>query len=224
MTVLDMFVRCVEIGKDYKHTNVNKGSYYVEYNDDTLNIYFQGSNGDIDWKNNFDFGAKPYKDMPKKWKAHRGFVRVWKEIEPFVRDDIMNPDIKKINLIGYSHGAALAVLAHEYTWFNRADIRDNIFGYGFEPPRVFCGMKIPDELAPRWEHFYVFRNGEDIVTHVPPKIFGYKHVGNFVHLNEDRIILVDETYMLRCINEHNWPNVITSLRAEGFGENTQQND
>lgn len=216
MTILEMFKRCVSIGKSYLHTEINTGSYFVEHDDDTLYIYFQGSNGDIDWKNNFDFGAEPYKDMSIKWKAHRGFVRVWKEIEPFVKNDIMNPTVKKINVVGYSHGAALAVLAHEYAWFNRKDIRDNIFGYGFEPPRVFCGRKIPDELAPRWENFSVFRNGEDLVTHVPPRLFGYKHVGNFVHLNENRDILVDTTYCLKCINEHNYPNVIASLETEGY--------
>lgn len=218
MTVLDMFKRCVNIGKDYQHTEINKGSYFIEYDDDTLYIYFQGSNGDIDWKNNFDFGVEPYRDMPIEWKAHKGFSRVWKEIEPFVREAIMNPNVKKIVIVGYSHGAALAVLAHEYVWFNRPDIRDNIFGYGFEPPRVFRGKKIPEELASRWEQFYVFRNGEDLVTHVPPRFLGYKHIGNLVHLNEDRKILVDESFKLKCINEHNSPNVIASLEAEGFDE------
>ena len=155
MTLLDMFKRCVNLDDQYNHTEVNKGSYFVEYDNDTLYIYLQGSNGDIDWKNNFDFGAEPYKDMPTKWKAHRGFVRVWKEIEPFVRNDIMNTDVKRINIVGYSHGAALAALAHEYAWFNRPDIRNNIFGYGFEAPRVFRGWKIPTELIPRWTNFSV---------------------------------------------------------------------
>jgi hypothetical protein len=217
MTVLDMFKRCVNIGSGYNHTEINKGSYFVEYDNNTLYIYFQGSNGDIDWKNNFDFGAEPYKDMPAKWKAHKGFVRVWKEIVPFIKDDIMNPDVKRINIVGYSHGAALSVLAHEYAWFNRPDIRDNIFGYGFEPPRVFRGRKIPDELIPRWENFTVFRNGADIVTHVPPLLFGYKHVGKLVHLNKDREILVDKHFKFKCVNEHYYPNVVASLEAEGFG-------
>jgi hypothetical protein len=215
MTVIDMFKRCIELEGCYNNTETNKGSYFVEYDNDTLYIYLEGSNGDIDWKNNFDFGARPYRDMPTKWKAHRGFVRVWKEIEPFVKDDIMNPEVKNIKIVGYSHGAALAVLVHEYAWFNRPDIRDNIHGYGFEPPRVFRG-RIPKNLIRRWETFTVFRNGEDLVTHVPPVIFGYKHVGKFVHLNKDRKILVDKSFKLKCINEHNSPNVIASLDAEGL--------
>lgn len=215
MTVLDMFKRCINLRGSYNNTDVNKGSYFIEYDNDTLYIYFEGSNGDIDWKNNFDFGAEPYKDMPTKWKAHRGFVRVWKEVEPFLKSDIMNPEVKNINVVGYSHGAALAALAHEYIWFNRPDIRNNIFGYGFESPRVFKG-RIPEELIPRWENFTVFRNGNDLVTHVPPMILGYKHVGKFVHLNKNRSILVDTTYKLKCINEHNYPNVIASLEEEGY--------
>lgn len=215
MTTLGMFMKC--LNAKYNHTEINKGSYFVEYDNSTLYVYFQGSNGDVDWKNNFDFAAEPYRDMSVKWKAHRGFVRVWKEIEPFIREDIMNPNVQRINIIGYSHGGALAVLAHEYAWFNRPDIRDSIFGYGFEPPRVFCGRKIPDNLVDRWANFSVFRNGEDLVTHVPPRLFGYKHVGNLVHLNTNRDILVDTTYKLKCINEHNSPNVIASLQSEGFG-------
>ena len=215
MTTLEMFQKCLCC--EYHHTDINKGSYFVEYDNDTLYIYLQCSNGEVDWRNNFDFAAEPYKDMPIEWKAHRGFVRVWKEVEPFIENDIVNPTVKKINIIGYSHGAALAMLVHEYAWFHRPDIRDNIFGYGFEPPRVFWGT-IPEELIPRWENFTVFRNGQDLVTHVPPVLFGYRHIGKFVHLNKDRSILVDKTYVLKCLNEHNWPNVIASLEVEGFNK------
>lgn len=218
MTVLDMFQRCVWMSNKYNHTETNKGSYFVEYKGDVLYLYLQGSNGNVDWMNNFDFWAEPYKDMSIKWKAHRGFVRVWKEIEPFVKDDIMNPKVKKINIVGYSHGAALAVLAHEYAWFNREDIRDNIFGYGFEPPRVFHGTKMPKELEHRWSQFTTFRNGLDLVTYVPPYIFGYRHVGKIVHMNKDRSVIVDNTYGIKCIDEHQYLNMVAVLKAEGFGD------
>lgn len=221
MTILEMFKKCAW-GCDYVHTEVERGSYFVEKKRNTLYLYLQGSKGDVDWRNNFDFGAEPYKDMPIRWKAHRGFVRVWKEIEPAVKESIMDPTVKKINIIGYSHGAALAVLAHEYAWFNRPDIRDHIFGYGFEAPRVFRGKKVPDELAARWENFYIFRNGKDLVTRVPPRIFGYKHVGTLVQLNKDRSILESKRYWLKCIDEHDAPNVIAALKAEGFGEKKEQ--
>ena len=137
-----------------------------------------------DWKNNFDFAARPYKDMDTKWKAHRGFVRVWKSIEPYLKE-IHDPTIKKIIIVGYSHGAALAILAHEYVWFNRPDIREDCITYAFEAPRVFKG-KLPKEIKERWANCFTFRVDNDIVTHVPPRVFGFRHVGNIVNIIPDK--------------------------------------
>ena len=33
-----------------------------------------------------------------------------------------------------------------------------------------------------WKNFYVVRNLDDIVTHLPPYITGYRHVGNLVEI------------------------------------------
>jgi predicted lipase len=206
----------VEIFKEvlsvpYLHTSEHQGSYFSKKVDGTLYLYFEKSNGFIDWKNNFDFPAKPYRDMGTKWRAHKGFVKVWKEIEPFLENVIMDKTVTKVIISGYSHGGAIAALAHEYVWFNRPDLRDNIEGYAFEPPRVFWGWKIPKALKERWNGFRVYRNGQDIVTHVPPVLFGYHHVGKMIHINKNRKTIVDRTYVLKCVDEHNSPNVIAAL-------------
>ena len=83
----------------------------------------------------------------------------------------------------YSHGAALAVLCHEYVWYNRPDLRDLICGYGFGCPRVFWGFRTKKRMQ-RWERFTVIRNVDDIVTHVPPAIWGYSHVGSMIKIGE----------------------------------------
>ena len=36
----------------------------------------------------------------------------------------------------------------------------------------------------RWERFTVIRNVDDIVTHVPPAIWGYSHVGSMIKIGE----------------------------------------
>ena len=123
----------------------------------------------------------------------------------------MDKTVTKVIISGYSHGGAIAALAHEYVWFNRPDLRDNIEGYAFEPPRVFWGWKIPKALKERWNGFRVYRNGQDIVTHVPPVLFGYHHVGKMIHINKNRKTIVDRTYVLKCVDEHNSPNVIAAL-------------
>ena len=83
----------------------------------------------------------------------------------------------------YSHGAALAVLCHEYVWYNRPDLRDRICGYGFGCPRVFWGFRTKKRMQ-RWKRFTVIRNVDDIVTHVPLAIWGYSHVGSMIKIGE----------------------------------------
>ena len=74
-------------------------------------------------------------------------------------------------------------MCHEYIWFNRPDLREKIVGYGFGCPRIFWGLK-PKKLAIRWKSFTVIRNIDDIVTHVPPLIFGYSHIGNIIKIGK----------------------------------------
>lgn len=204
-----VFDTCLSLEKYYHHVE-NGGDYYVLMAGGVLYIFLQWTHGKEDWKNNFDFPAKPYKDMPKAWRAHRGFVRVWKSIEPYIEKDVKNPEVKSIVVVGYSHGAALAVLAHEYVWFSRPDIREKCISLAFEAPRVFCGVRVPAELKERWSNLYVFRVANDIVTHVPPALFGYKHVGNFVHIMKPKAGWVAHR-KLGCVNAHYPDNVLTAL-------------
>lgn len=212
--LLDLFNRVLTA--KYLHTTPNQGSYAYEIEGSTLYLLFEKSNGDTDWSNNFKFPAKPYRDMGITWYAHSGFLTVWKEIEPYLAAVIRQPEIKKIIISGYSHGGAIAALAHEYVWFNRPDLRHDLETYAFGAPRVFWGFYIPDILKERWATFTVIRNGRDTVTYLPPVMFGYRHVGKILHINKDREILVDEPFKTRCINEHYHPNIIAALEVDNL--------
>ncbi len=157
--------RRVENGADFAIRRVN--------NDVT--IFFEHSDGALDWKNNFSFASRPYRDMGEGWRCHRGFLSVFRAAEPYLAPVITDETVKKITVVGYSHGAALALLCHEYIWFHRPDLRDSLEGYGFGCPRVFYGRMTPT-LQARWERFFIIRNIDDIVTHLPPRLFGYRHV------------------------------------------------
>ena len=171
----DRFIEVLRM--KYIHLDEEDASFAYRYGTHdiigkSLNIYFEKSNGATDWKNNLDFPAKPYRDMADKWYAHRGFLKVWKAIEPHLKDAIMNPEVRCIYIYGYSHGAAIALLCHEYCRYHRPDII--VYGYGFGAPRVIWGF--PNErVKKRFEGFTVVRNKKDIVTHLPPAIFGFKH-------------------------------------------------
>lgn len=161
----------------------NEGDYAVILRGDTLSIYFQWSRGEEDWKNNFDFVSKPYKDMEITWYCHRGFLKVWKSIEPYLEDYINNFEVKKIEIIGYSHGAAIAQLCYEYVKFHRPEVE--VVGVGFGAPRVFWGP-MKKEIEDRFNGFIVVRNGKDIVTHVPPCFLGFRHVGKVITVGESK--------------------------------------
>ena len=178
MTLENLFRRCVE--RTYVHVE-NAADYALDRFGDTLYVYLQASHGAEDWKNNLDFPARPYHSKGKVWYAHRGFVRVWQSVERYVARDLADPAVRHVVTVGYSHGAALAVLCHEYLWSHRPDLRDSLQGYGFGCPRVFWGLRKPSLLR-RWERFVVIRNLDDTVTHVPPAILGYSHVGRMLEI------------------------------------------
>lgn len=169
------------LNTEYIHLEQETASYWVGKVGDTLIIRFEWSNGKTDWRNNLDFPAKPYRDMGNKWYAHRGFLKVWKVIEPHLVDAIRDPDIRVIEIAGYSHGAAIALLCHEYCKFNRPDCM--VTGYGFGAPRVVWGF-MRKAVRERFEGFVVVRNKRDIVTHVPPVLFGYRHPSAILKLND----------------------------------------
>ena len=70
----------------YIQLEENAASYCTEVSGDTLYILFEWSNGKVDWKNNFDFPAKPYGEMKHRWFVHRGFLRVWKTIRDEIKE------------------------------------------------------------------------------------------------------------------------------------------
>ena len=159
----------------------NAGDYAVIREGNTLKLLFEWSDGDEDWKNNLDFPAKPYKRMKYLWFCHRGFLKVWKSIEPYIAKDICDLDVSKIEIVGYSHGAAIALLCYEYCIFNRPDIV--VEGVGFGCPRVFWGF-VPKSVKERFKGFMVVRNGKDIVTYVPPALLGYRHIAEVIEIGK----------------------------------------
>ena len=136
MKLTYLFELC--LNANYTRTE-NSGDFAIVNRGNEMFLLFQCSNGLEDWKNNFDFPAVPYKDMGERWFCHKGFLKVWKSIEPHISDYVKSSRAQKITVVGYSHGAAIATLAHEYVWFLRPDLRPFLSGYGFGCPGVFVG-------------------------------------------------------------------------------------
>lgn len=191
---------------EYKQAGDSVNYAFIETLDE-LFIYFQGSNSITDWVRNFLFKKRPYKDMEKPYKVHRGFLAAWKEVEDIVINKVKDPKWKHITVIGYSHGAALAGFCHECVWYHRPDLRENgLHGFAFEAPRFYGGFKVRKDLRERWTTFTVIRTNNDLVTHCPPAIFGFCHVGGMMKIKGD-VSLVKKKWIPKCIKSH-YPEVV----------------
>lgn len=160
----------------------NDASFALETDGRRLYIFFEHSNGAMDWINNLSFNYTKGGTGERRFYCHEGFLRVWQSVIPYVSDAILNPVFQEIVIVGYSHGAALALLCHEYVMNKRGDIRDGIFGFGFGCPRVIKG-RVSDAPA-LWRNFFVIKNIDDLVTHLPPTLLGYKHVGTLIEIGK----------------------------------------
>ena len=202
--LLELFEYCLEA----EYINVeNAGSYAIFREGDTLYIFFEKSNGAEDWMNNLSYHAVSRGRVYEVWYCHEGFLTVFNSIFPYIEPYVADEEVKSIISVGYSHGAALALLLHEEIYQLRKDIRDNCFSFGFGCPRVVFGT-VKDEGL-RWRNFYVIRNGSDAVTHLPPRVLGYRHVGNLI-----RIGRIDK---YGGIDAHRAENYITELKIVAGG-------
>lgn len=172
-----LFDRCYNA--DYIRT-AESGDYAIEVEGGTIYLLFEWSDGRDDWRNNFDFPAKPYKHAEVTWRVHRGFLRVWKAMRDDIEESVAKiieferGNIDRIVCVGYSHGAALALLATEDMEYHHGqDV--SVEGWGFGAPRVLWGI-VPEQIKHRLRHFTPVRNIPDIVTHLPPAVFGFRHV------------------------------------------------
>jgi hypothetical protein len=134
-------------------------------------LYFECSDGKSDWRYNLAFGERVYDKSDVKFKAHRGFKALWLSI----KDEIEKLDFYMI--VGYSQGAAIAAFAHE-NYFHRFGREPVTYAFGC-PRTIFAPSK---ELRKRFTQFYRVSNPRDIVTHVPPALFGFRHVGTEIKL------------------------------------------
>jgi len=149
--------------------------YRLTINNGIAELVIMGSVSWVDWVSNFMFWKVPYRDMPVKWRAHAGFLEAWKSIKDEIVEKLQ--ECKQIKVYGYSRGAAIAVLAHEWFAFNGYDVETRVFGC---PRAIAC--KKDSVVLERFRTLYVYNNKGDIVTMLPPKLFGYIDVGNIVRL------------------------------------------
>jgi hypothetical protein len=198
MTLAHLFSKCLYA----PYVTVGRSAdFYTERQDGVLYIYFQCSNGAEDWRNNLDFPVRALQTAQgRTYRVHRGFAGVFESVLPRIRETVAQADLRAAVSVGYSHGAALALLCHGYLWHTHPRLRESIRGIGFGCPRVLWGRR-PEEAV--WRDFTVIRNMDDIVTHLPPALLGYRHVG--------RLMEIGEKGRYSAVDAHRPENIIREL-------------
>ena len=175
--IIGLFERC--LNADYSGENEHGVRWAIERDGDRVYVLFDATGGppwSAGWRTNYRF-------WPKRWRydmrAHAGFVDAWES----VRDEVIAsiPDgVKRITCSGYSQGGALAQLAY-------LDVGDADDCVAFAAPRVFWPWW---SKARKYDSISrVFVRG-DTVTHLPPTLVGYRHVGESHGLGWLRALLL----------------------------------
>lgn len=140
----------------------------------------------LDWFHNFLFGKKvvPYEGTNKEIKIHSGFYLKYFSVRDWIHNEIKHHYLKdgvgNIVVSGHSQGGSLSTVCSVDLQYN-FDIPDNnIFCISIAGARV--GNKhFKDSYNMRVPFSVILKYGWDIVPNLPPKIFGYRHVGNKIY-------------------------------------------
>ncbi len=142
---------------------------YVVYGSDFVVAVFRGTQPD-QWKDIVTDVQMALVPWPTGGLVHRGFRAALDSIWPALTDSLSRLSAgRTVWFAGHSHGAALATLA--------ADLYPGTRGVcTFGSPRVgdpTFAAALTAKFAMRMLRFV---NNHDIVTHVPPPLFGYTHI------------------------------------------------
>ncbi|ADY13698.1 lipase family protein [Sphaerochaeta globosa] len=158
----------------------------LEYSDEVV-IIFCPSNSKADWKINFSFPKKPYKRMKTPFYVHGGFLKEWKKINDHFLKEAAAYN-KPITVCGWSYGGAMATLCYEDIWFKYPQKRYIIRLVTFGSPRVIGAYNFK-KIWVRWHGANLYVNGSDIVTEVPPVLFGFRHVAKTKHIGGKKFLI-----------------------------------
>ncbi len=142
---------------------------------------------------------------PKAWDrgmglVHEGFAGALESQYAAIRDEIkkLKGTGRQLYITGHSLGAALATLMAARLATNNIYPIQGIYTYG--SPRVgdqAFADAYEKELGNR-----TFRvvNNEDLVTRVPPRLLGFKHVGNLIYFDADGNLQRDVGFWQRFLS------------------------
>lgn len=162
--------------------------YRIEYDALEIKLFLQFTTSRSDWLLNFaclPIVIKPYHDQPVPWYAHWGFAEMWQSVRDTTVPEVLGllDTRRALYIAGISQGGALAVMAHEDFVFSLGpDAMSKVQTFAFAAPRV---LWLPRRaIRERFGQLTVIRRRGDIVTMLPPWLWGFRHVGKTVKIGK----------------------------------------
>lgn len=164
---------------EYVHgRHTHRVNYQVRYDHvrNCIQAIFQQTADRSDWKANFEFGERLYREPMKldggkalRMRVHRGWGDMWRACKKSVRAEISrligeHPDAY-VEVFGWSLGSAIAQICAEDVYY-RFNVRPYLYTYGSVKP--FSGHKTYRYVRDCCERAYNFYDQCDIVGYMVP--------------------------------------------------------
>jgi len=208
--------KCKEYGFDKFKFIQNKATSteaFVASTKEFIVVSFRGSQQLQDWFTDFEF---IHTDGPLG-RTHRGFIKAYRSIEDELneaiekcrfktRQGLDDESLESLNtkmhpqsiwFTGHSLGAALATVAVGHRVEQSLPV-DGLYTFG--SPRVFewdAATRFEQIIASRT---FRFVNNADIVTRLPKRLMGYRHVGQLKYFDENGDFKDDPSFWERFLD------------------------
>ncbi|BCG64107.1 MAG: triacylglycerol lipase [Methyloprofundus sp.] len=148
-------------------------------------ITFRGTEGKVaDWVTDIQLFKDTWTNSTPIGQVHKGFYKALQAVFLNIENEIntLRTNNQTIWVTGHSLGGALATLAAATLKFQGSEIHFNGL-YTFGQPRL--GDRMFANAFNKYLKQKCFRvvNNNDVVSRVPPQIFGYSHVGTLKYFD-----------------------------------------
>ncbi|CAM3543449.1 lipase family protein [Parendozoicomonas haliclonae] len=156
-------------------------------------VAFRGTEATLgEWMNNAQIAKDTWTEDNPLGMVHSGFYEAFNSVWNQVLAEIqrLRTHNQTIWLTGHSLGGALATIAAATLELQQPDIRVNGV-YTFGQPRTANHLFAKNYNNRLKERTFRCVNNNDVITRIPPQIFGYSHIGTLMYFDTDGTIHTD---------------------------------
>lgn len=166
---------------------------YYNLSKKAIIVSFRGSSSKIDFITDLKFYKKKF-FSEKNLKVHAGFLDAYIDVitKDNLSEQILNAiktfGVDKIVFTGHSLGGALSVIAYSdfYNVLNSIGVMSRVITFG--QPMVFCKEVLEYNMSSvktLKTNLLRIVNGRDLVSRLPPRFFGYIHIGKVLDISNN---------------------------------------